>query len=72
MDNTKAPFKKPRQETKKACSEEKDQESAVLRALGHLERKLELILEVLVDHPGYELEDGEESQDDEENSSTSM
>ena len=68
MDNTKAPFKKPRQETKTSCSEEKDQESAVLQALGSLERKLESLIELLVAQDS-EQEDGEESLDDEESSS---
>lgn len=65
MDNTKAPFKKPRQETKEKCSQEKDQESAVLQALGNLERKLDLLHELLVAQDS-EQEDGEECQDDEE------
>lgn len=68
MDNTKAPFKKPSQKAKTPCSEEKDQESAVLQALGSLERKLESLIELLVAQDS-EQEDGEESLDDEESSS---
>lgn len=65
METTNAPFKKPRKTTKKVCSEEKDQESAVLQALGNLERKLESLIELLVAQDS-EQEDGEESLDDEE------
>lgn len=68
MDNTKAPFKKPNQKIKASCSDEKDQESAVLQALGSLERKLESLIELLVAQDS-EQEDGEEYLDDEESSS---
>ena len=68
MDNTKAPFKKPSQKTKTSCSEENVQESAVLQALGNLERRLESLIELLVAQDS-EQEDGEESLDDEESSS---
>ena len=67
METTKAQFKKPRK-TNQECSQEKDQESAVLQALGSLERKLESLIELLVAQDS-ELEDGEESLDDEESSS---
>jgi len=62
--NTNPPYKAPRQK----CSEEKDQESAVLRALGNLERKLDLLHDLLLQSES-ELEDGEEYLDDEESSS---
>lgn len=62
--NTNPPYKTPR----KTCSEEKDQESAVLQALGNLERKLDLLHDLLLQSES-ELEDGEEYLDDEESSS---
>jgi len=68
MDNPKAPFKAPRKTNQKECSEEKDQESAVLRALGNLERKLDLLHDLLLQSES-EQEDGEEYLDDEESSS---
>jgi len=68
MDNTKAPFKAPRKTNQEKCSEEKDQESAVLQALGNLERKLDLLHDLLLQSES-EQEDGEESLDDEESSS---
>ena len=67
METTKAPFKKPRK-TNQECSQEKDQESAVLQALGNLERKLDLLHELLLQSDS-EQEDGEEYLDDEESSS---
>ena len=67
METTKAQFKKPRK-TNQECSQEKDQESAVLQALGNLERKLDLLHDLLLQSES-ELEDGEESLDDEESSS---
>jgi len=69
MDNTKAPFKKPNQKTKAPCSDEKDQESALLQALGNLEKRLDWVIELLSAQDS-ELEDGEESLDDEESLST--
>lgn len=68
MDNTKTPFKAPRK-INQECSQEKDQESAVLQALGRLEKGQERIIDLLQDLQDYEREDGEESQDDEESSS---
>ena len=62
--NTNPPYKTPR----KTCSEEKDQESAVLLELGRLKRDVESFLDLL-HHLVYEQEDGEECQDDEESSS---
>ena len=62
--NTNPPYKTPR----KTCSEEKDQESAVLLELGRLKRDVESCLDLL-HHLVYEQEDGEECQDDEESSS---
>ena len=47
METTKAQFKKPRK-TNQECSQEKDQESAVLQALGNLERKLDLLHDLLL------------------------
>lgn len=67
MEATKAPFKNPSKKTKE-CSQEKDQESAVLQALGNLERKLDLLHDLLLQSES-ELEDGEEYLDDEESSS---
>lgn len=65
--NTNPPYKTPR----KTCSEEKDQESAVLQELGLLKRNVESCLDLL-----HQLvlaqEDGEECLDDEESLSTSM
>lgn len=62
--NTNPPYKAPRQK----CSEEKDQESAVLLELGLLKRNVESCLDLL-HHLVCEQEDGEECQDDEESSS---
>lgn len=67
METTKAQFKKPRK-TNQECSQEKDQESAVLQALGNLERKLDLLHDLLLQSES-EQEDGEEYLDDEESSS---
>ena len=66
MDNTIPSNKKTTKKTK--CPEEKDQESAVLQALGNLERRLEWLIEILVAQDSDQ-EDGEECQDDEESSS---
>ena len=68
METTKAQFKKPRK-TNQECSQEKDQESAVLQALGNLERKLDLLHELLLQSDS-EQEDGEEYLDDEESLSS--
>ena len=65
MANTSLPFKAPYQKTQTCTPQEKDQESVVLLALGNLERKLDLLHELLLQSDS-EQEDGLESQDDEE------
>ena len=57
--------KKDRKKDKK-CSHAKDQDEAVLQALGNLEKKLDLLHELLLQSDS-EQEDGAESLDDEEN-----
>lgn len=65
MEVANTPHKKTHKKDKK-CSHAKDQESVVLQALGNLERKLDLLHELLLQSDS-EQEDGAESLDDEEN-----
>jgi len=70
MENTSLLDKKNSKKVKK-CSQENDQEPAWLQALGNLERKLDLLQDMLIHLVDSVQEDTEECLDDEESLSTS-
>lgn len=69
MENTTLLNKKDSKKTKK-CSQEKDQEPAWLQALGNLERKLDLLHDLLIHLVDSDQEAGHEWLDEDEESSS--